>query len=277
MIAVLSALNCFSQLRVTIPSSSSLNVTFGKGSSNTGAPLQVGSTDFTYTNNVCPQPGQYSVTLADECFNVIQHDAGHIFYNPHPLENDSGYMMVVNYHASTISKTVFEDTIKNLCSSNQYLFWAGIRDLSNSACFYPNFSFIVETLSGQTIQTFQTGDIGGVTDKGAPYFGYLVPDPRTSFPVYYGGIFTLPAGINEVILKIITNPTNANSSCTNTFAIDNILLTAVGPEVSIADPASPDGWVTGTCFKNGKLIALNGSIGSGYYDFGSDGFIAESI
>ena len=118
MIAVMLAPACFSQLRVTIPSSSSLNVTFGKGSSNTGPPLQVGSTDFTYTNNVCPQPGQYSVALADECFSIIQHDAGHIFYTNHPLENDSGYMMIVNYNASTVSKTVFEDTIKNLCSSS---------------------------------------------------------------------------------------------------------------------------------------------------------------
>ncbi len=256
MITVLSASDCCSQLRVTIPSSSSLNVTFGKGSSSTGAPLQVGSTDFKYTNNACPQPGQYSVTLADECFNIIQHDAGHIFYNPHPLENDSGYMMIVNYQASTVSKTVFEDTIKNICSNNQYLFWAGIRNLSNSSCFYPNFSFIVETLSGQTIETFQTGDIGGTTDKGAPYFGFLASDPRTSFPAYYGGIFTLPAGINTVILKIITNSTNANSSCTNTFAIDNILLTPVGAEVSIADPASADGWVTGPVLKMVNLLHL---------------------
>jgi gliding motility-associated-like protein len=277
ILAFLLIPDCFSQLRVTIPASSSLNVTFGKGSNNTGAPLQVGSTDFIYTNNVCPQPGQYAVTLADNCFKIIQHDAGHIFYTVHPLENDSGYMMIANYNASTISKTVFEDTVKNLCGNNQYLFWAGIRNLSNSTCFYPNFSFVVETVSDQTIQSFQTGDIGGATDKAAPYFGYLAPDPRTSFPAYYGGIFTLPAGINDVVVKIITNPTNAYSSCTSTFAIDNIILMPVGAEINISDPSSPGGWVTGTCFKGGKPVTLNSDIGSGYYNFGGSGFVVASF
>lgn len=159
------------------------------------------------------------------------------------------------------SITVFRDTIRNLCSNSSYLFWAGIRNISQSACFYANFTFVAETISGQVIKSFQTGDIGGASDKGSPYFGYLAPDARISFPEYYGGIFSLPAGATDVILKIVTNSTNANSSCTNTFAMDNILLTPVGPALDIANKDT-DGWITGTCFNNGAPIALKGGFSS---------------
>ncbi len=224
------------------------------------------STGFTYTTDTCPAVGQYSIVKKISCFHeAFNYDAGHIFFGVHPSA-DSAYMMVANYHASTTPLIVFRDTIKNLCSNSNYLFWAGIQNLSRSACFYPNFSFVAETISGQVIQSFQTGDIGGATDKGSPYFGYLAPDARTSFPAYYGGIFSLPAGVNDIVLKIITNPTAAYPSCTNTFAIDNILLMPVGPEISIADQAT-GGWVTGTCFKNGKPVTLTSEIGTGYYDF----------
>ena len=121
-------LDCFSQLRVTIPWSSSVNVTFGEGKNNPGSPLSVGATDFIYTKDFCPAPGEYSVVNIDSCFKILQHNAGHIFFGPHPLETDSGYMMLVNYQASTTSKTVFIDTVNNLCSSSKYLFWAGIRE-----------------------------------------------------------------------------------------------------------------------------------------------------
>ena len=146
------------------------------------------------------------------------------------------------------------------------MFWAGINNRSHPACFYPNLSFVVETISGQLIQSFQTGDIGGPfgSDNAAAYFGYLVPDAKTTFPSYYGGIFSLPSGIRDIVVKIITNPTNANSSCINTFAIDNILLTPIGPDITITDPKSPDGWLTGTCFNDGNPVVLTGTIGSGY-------------
>lgn len=272
IIFLLAKLNCFTQLRVTVPSGESVNVNFGAGNTNPGLPLSVGSTDFAFTKNLCPKPGEYSVVNTDACFNTIQHDAGHFFFGVHPLENEPGYMMIANYAASPNAKTVFEDTVKNLCSNNDYLFWAGIKNLSNSTCFYPNFSFTATTLSGNVLLNFHTGNIGGANDAGAAYFGYQVPDSKTPFPSYYGGVFSLPSGVGTIILKIITNSSNANSSCTATFAIDNIILMPVGPEITITDSASSGGWITGTCFKNGKPVALNGDIGSGYYSFGNGVF-----
>ncbi|HEX5153362.1 MAG TPA: gliding motility-associated C-terminal domain-containing protein [Parafilimonas sp.] len=271
---------CFSQIRVTVPWASGLNINFGEGINNPGNPLSQGYSEFSYTPDICPAPGNYSIVNQESCFpDALSDDAGHIFFGAHPLIDSLGYMMLVNYSASPTSKIVFRDTVKDLCGSNKYLFWAGVRNLSHSRCFYPNLSFVVETPDGQEIQSFQTGDIGGGVgkDSAAPYFGYIVADPKTSFPAYYGGIFSLPAGINNIVVKIITNPTTANTSCSNTFAIDNILLTPVGPEITILDPDSPDGWLTGACFKGGDPVALTGSIRSGYYGFRKTDFVPAAF
>ena len=267
---------CFAQISVTIPSSPALTIDFGNGKINPGPLFKQFYSDFTYTTSKCPPSGSYTISNTDSCFRFIKSDAGHIFIGAHPAQEDSGYMMIATYQASAVSKTVFRDTIKNLCTNNTYLFWAGIRNLSNSKCFYPNFSFNVETLSGTLIQSFQTGDIGGgASDKGSPFFGYQAPDIKASFPYYYGGIFTLPAGITGIVLKIITNPSTAQT-CTATFAIDNILLTSVGPALSIAIPNS-DGYITSTCFQSNQPVNLAGNIGNGYYNFGDGNFIPASF
>ncbi|HVX25981.1 MAG TPA: gliding motility-associated C-terminal domain-containing protein [Parafilimonas sp.] len=263
------------QISVISPWSTSLNIDFGNGLTNPGSPFTQFYSDFTYTTNKCPAPGSYTISNTDACFGFIKNDAGHIFINSHPQQENSGYMMIANYGASSFSKTVFRDTIKNLCSNNSYLFWAGIRNLSNSKCFYPNFSFNVETLSGSLIQSFETGDIGGATDNAAPFFGYQAPDIKATFPYYYGGIFKLPSGINDVVLKILTNSSNVQT-CTTTFAIDNILLTPVGPMLSIG-MLNSEGYITSTCFQGNQPINLTSNISNGYYNFGNGYFIPSSF
>ncbi|HYJ64794.1 MAG TPA: gliding motility-associated C-terminal domain-containing protein [Parafilimonas sp.] len=267
---------CIGQISLTIPSSASLNVNFGVGKNNPGPPLSIGYSDFTYTTQDCPSPGNYSIINSGNCFLSLKHDAGHIYIGPHPSDTDAGYMMLVNYQASAISKTVFRDTVKNLCSNNSYLFWAAILGLSNSACFHANLMFSVETLTGQVIQTFQTGDIGGATDKPHPYFGYTGIDIKATFPYFYGGIFTLPAGINNVVLKILTDPAN-DLPCTATFATDNILLSPVGPNLSVSIAGQPEGWITSTCFQGNQPVNLTADIGSGYLNFNSNDFIASQF
>lgn len=267
---------CNAQINLTIPSSPSLNVNFGVGNTNPGPPLSIGYTDFTYTTDSCPPAGNYSIVNSGKCFISLKHDAGHLYIGPHPSDNDAGYMMLVNYQASAISKTVFRDTVKNLCSNNSYLFWAAILPLNNSACFHANLMLRVETLSGQLIQTFQTGDIGGATDKHSPYFGYTGIDKKATFPYFYGGIFTLPAGINDVVLKILTNSSTVQT-CTATFAIDNILLTTAGPNISASITGESGGWIASTCFQGNQPLNLTGSIGSGYFDFSTTDFIASSF
>ncbi len=272
VICIFFIVDSYTQVRVTIPWSSSLNVTFGEGATNPGPPLNVGSTGFSYSNDLCPAMGSYTiVNQTNNCPGVgsLSDDAGHIFYGVHPVVDSTGYMMLVNYQASTNSKIVFSDTVSDLCSNNTYLFWAGVRKLGATTCFYPNLSLNVETVYGEILQSFQTGDIGGVGDNAAPYFGYAGFDLKTTFPSYYGGIFKLPAGVENVVLKILTNPTNVVSNCNTVFAMDNILLTPVGPDINVNIDGNTDAWIASSCFVDGMPINLTGDIYHSYRDFGS--------
>ncbi len=269
--------NCFSQLPVTIPSGPVVNVNFGKGAANPGPPLSVGYTSYNYAKNICPAPGFYSVVNYEKCFDTSHVDAGHIFFGPHPLDGDSGYMMLANIQAAQASTILFADTVKNLCSNNAYLFWAAILNLSKSTCFYPNLTFTAQTMTGQVIQNFHTGGIGSNNDQGAPFFGYNGIDLKAPFPFFYGGIFTLPAGVTDVIIKILADPSMANPDCTATLAIDNILLNAVGPDITISNPLSPGAWILGSCFQSNQPVNINGDINSGYYNFGSGEFVNSTL
>src|SRR5690349_3198151 len=98
---------CFAQIRVTIPSSPALSIDFGNGTTNPGPPFRQFYSDFTYTTGKCPLAGNYTISNTDSCFHFIKSDAGHMFIGIHPVQEDSGYMMIATYHASTVSKTVF--------------------------------------------------------------------------------------------------------------------------------------------------------------------------
>ena len=81
-----------------------------------------------------------------------------------------------------------------LCGNRDYLFWAAIRSLIQSTCFFPSLTFSVETLSGTVIQSFPTGQMGGSTDNANWYIGFYNPLVGPVVP-FYGGTFTLPAGV----------------------------------------------------------------------------------
>ncbi len=252
---------------VTIPWSSSLNLTFGNGATNPG-PLTTGYTDFTYTTNPNPAAGFYSI------FNS-NNDAGHIFIGPSSLVQPArGYKMVVCYDGLFTPKIVFSDTLRNLCTNTKFLFWAGINNIAPANCLDPNLTFSVETLSGAIIDTFQTGNIDGPGDNFSIYYGYNDP-VRPPVP-FYGGIVQLPAGINDIVVKIITNPSTAFPQCSAVFEIDNIILMPIGPELRIFDQQDPNGWITATCFEGDIPVVLNGRVEPGHPDFGSRNYISAS-
>ena len=270
---------CSAQLRVTVPWSNSLNLNFGTGKTNPGPPLRTGSTSFTYTTDPCPPAGSYTVVSSSTCPSLTApaRDAGHFFMGAVKMPGDTGYMMLATIGASTSPQLLFADTVRNLCSNNAYLFWAGIMKTSRQTCFYPNFTLLAETSSGQLIQSFQTGNIGGPGDKPAFYPGYYDPLlPPPPFP-YYGGIVNLPAGVTELVLKIIANPSAADSHCTSNFAIDNIFFTPAGPDINISAAANPFGWITGACFDGTSPIAMNAAISDGYLNFGGVDYIKAAI
>jgi gliding motility-associated-like protein len=268
----------------TQPWSYSVNYTFGRGTTNPGAPLTGAVSDLVYTTNACPLPGQYAVTNKVDCpgLNIPKMKVGGYeigstwFYGPNQTNDEPpGYMMLASYHPSAAPRILFEKTVKGLCSGRDYLFWAAIRNLlPNSSCFYPNFSFTVETTGGALIQSFPTGDLLGSDDQAKWYPGTYFPLVGPPAP-FYGGTFTLPAGVTDIVLKIIINPSNAISECVAGIAVDNILLTPMGPNVTISIPGKPGSYITGACYLGNVPLVLNGSIGDGYQKFGTPDFVSS--
>ncbi len=249
------------QVQVTIPWSSTLNQTFGNGSVNPG-PLPIGQTDFTFTSNAVPAPGFYSVIYST-------NDAGHVFLNSRPISLPTpGYKMIVCYDGSFTSKIVYTDTVRNLCASNRYLFWAGINNAAPGNCLSPNLTFSVETISGTVIADFQTGNIDKAGGKFADYYGYS--DTKLPPVPFYGGIFQMPAGVSEIVVKVITNPSTAFPRCSAVFEIDNIILMPVGPELNISLPNG--GFITASCFQGDIPIVLNGDVKQLYHEFGKPAY-----
>jgi gliding motility-associated-like protein len=224
----------------------------------------VGHTDFTYTTNPVPAGGFYSV--------IKGNDAGHIYFGPFPITPPVGYTMIGSYSSLICPKLLFSDTVRNLCGSSRYLFWAGINNRLPSSCMMPNFTFSIETTSGAIIKTFETGNINGSPDNYSWYYGYYDRTKKPKVP-FYGGSFQLPAGVKDIVVKIIPNPTGA--ACSADFEIDNIILMPVGPDIRISSLKYPGGWKTAACFQ-GVPLELTAKIESGYRDLGSPNYVLES-
>jgi gliding motility-associated-like protein len=268
--------DCIGQL--SIPWGHALNVTFGRGGAVTGSPLSTGYTSFIYTTDPCPLPGYYTVTNKQTCTRQkkSEHDAGYIYMGAFPLVDDSGYLMLVTTSPSPYSKLLFSDTVKNLCSGMEYLFWGAMWNVTPRGCYFPDFTYSIENISGNVIQSYQTGDIGAGTDLGTWYPGHWIPSVFPDIP-YYGGSFIIPPGINEVVVKIIQNPSTAYSYCQTYIAVDNIFLTPVGPNIKITTTGNPDAFIASTCFDGHNPLILNGSIESGYLKFGTPNYIFSTF
>jgi FOG: PKD repeat len=262
--------NCSAQF--TIPWSPAVNITFGSGSSTIGPPLSNGSTSFKYTTDSCPAPGYYTVVNNQTCTNKAnsKHNAGHLFYQSIPIEDKIGYMMLVATTPMTQPKILFSDTVKNLARDMNYLFWGGMQNVGKGVCYFPSFTFSVETVSGEVIQSYKTGPIGN-GDSGTCYPGFPCPSgPGIPPPFnYYGGDFICPVGVDQVVLKIIQDPSTNYPQCLSYLTIDNIFLTPIGPNIKILGAKYPESGYVSTCFDGHNPVVIHGDIKGGDYQFGS--------
>lgn len=270
--------SCAQTYYLTQPWSYSVNYTFGRGTVNPGPRLTGASSDLVYSTTACPMPGEYVISNKVDCPGLIVpemkvggYEIGSTWYYGPILTNEEppGYMMLTSFHPSASPQILFQKTVTGLCSSRDYLFWAAIRNIAISSCWYPNLTFTVETTGGAPIASFPTGNIGtgGPDDLWNYYPGFYDPQ-RVPGPVsYYGGTFTLPAGVTDVVLKIVIDPSNAFKDCRGGLAIDNILLTPMGPDIIASIPGS-GGYVTGACFLGNVPLSLNAFIGNSYIRFG---------
>ncbi len=120
----------------------------------------------------------------------------------------------------------------------------------------PQFTFNIETTSGQILATGNTGPL--------PY-SYVPPPPPTPITPkfhFFGINFTIPAGLNNLVLKIKDDPAGY-SPCGYAFALDDIQFAAVGPaaKIAFADDVY-DGYelVKAACFQENKSIPFKGMI-----------------
>ena len=192
-----------------------VDVNFGTGT-NPGAALATGSTNYTYSNSDCPNDGSYTIrnstgSPGNGCFG----NSWFYLAEDHTPGDVNGYMMVIN--AANAPGEFFKQTVTGLCTGTTYELssWV-INLLTTGACTsnpnrFPNITFQVETTTGTVIKTYNTGNI--VAGSTAAW-------------VRQATFFTMPAGQNSVVLKLINN---APGGCGNDLAIDDIQFRACGP------------------------------------------------
>ena len=236
-----------------------ININFGEGRTNPGSPLPSKNTSFHFSPDSCPPPGSYTIT--NNLYLCPATRMGRSIDNT-PGSN-YGYMMVVNDTPSSASKLLFVDTLHQaLCSQTQYQFSAYFLNTaipgscSSSDIHRPRFTFKVETVSGQLIQSSNTGLM--------PYDYTVVPPGFTPKFHFYSVSFYPPAGGGDIVLKIEDDPAGV-ATCGYSFALDDIQLTSLGPDAQITfDGAVGTELVKSVCFQDNKTISMTGSVAAFY-------------
>ena len=236
---------------------------FGKttGTAIVAAPALPGSvTALTYSNAVCPTPGTYAIVRAvrsAECFNGEWIALSSDYTSDYDTAMSQGNMMLINHASHAAPLTVYTDTIKSpLCAGVDYTFSAALINVDqNVICAsgndFPVFAFNVESASGQVLFTDTTGTLGFAS----PAFGY-------KFSVF-GLKFKAPAGHSKLVIRINVLPSAA--LCGDDFAIDDILVSAEGPDVLANFANEPSNYVVkSVCFQDAKTITLSGSVNPFY-------------
>ena len=236
-----------------------VNITFGDALKNPGPPLPAKNTSFKYSTDSCPPPGMYTIT--NSLYRCAAYRMGRSIDNTPNSKN--GYMMLVNDTASRTSKILYIDTIKAaLCPGTSYQFSAYFLNAeipgycASTNIRHPQFTFNVETITGQILATGNTGPLS---------YDYVPPPPPTPFTPkfhFFGINFTMPAGLNNLVLKI-KDDAAGYSTCGYAFALDDIQFAAAGPtaKIAFADDVF-DGYelVKAACFQENRSIPIKGVI-----------------
>ena len=185
-----------------------INITFGTG----GSKLPASVTSFEYSGG-CPPKGKYTV---DNFFLGCGDRSWFLLAGDHTRDVGGSFMAV---NAESTPGSVYIDTAYGLCGNTTYQFSAWIMNVMQKitcggTAVLPNITFTVETISGISLATYNTGNIPITEDK---------------IWNQYGLSFKTPADISDVILTIKTNPAYG---CGSSFAIDDIIFGMCGPTVT---------------------------------------------
>ena len=186
-----------------------INYTFGSGN-NPGLPLLAATTNYQYVTTDCPGDGFYTVrNNTSNCFGSTWHNL-----NSDHTGNTNGYFMLVN--ASIQPSAFYLDTVRGLCVNTTFEFAAWVMNVvlpssCNNNSILPDLTFSIEKTDGTLLQSYNTNSIS-----------------TTAVPTWnqYGFFFTTPAGITDIVLRIINN---AQGGCGNDLALDDITFRPCGP------------------------------------------------
>lgn len=220
-----------------------VNINFGAGS-NPGAPLNAATTNYQYISTDCPNDGAYTVVnRTNSCFGSTWHT----LTSDH-TGNSNGYFMLVN--ASFQPSAFYIDTVHGLCGSTTYEFAAWIINMTkSSSCsgnpIKPNLTFRIEKKDGTVLQSYTTGDIAALANPQWKQYGFY---------------FTTPAGVQDVVIRIVNN---ANGGCGNDLALDDITFRPCGPKLipSITGNANT---VVNICKGETKTVNFSCNVSAGF-------------
>jgi gliding motility-associated-like protein len=203
-----------------------------------GTMLPAGHTGYQFTAANCPTEGYY--TIADNigsCFNGDWHTI---------QKNDAlGNIMIVN--AALSPGIVYTDTVNDLCGNTSYSFEVLTENISaTSSCnghpIKPQLSLVVETMGGNVLGTYYTGNM-------ELNRGYVYNCP-----------FWLEDGQSAVRVKVYDL---AAGGCGNDFIIDNLTILPCGPTVE-ADIVNALSTEVTVCKGSNQAIDFSSKIGEGY-------------
>lgn len=221
-----------------------VNQTFG---SDGPYALQPGQTTYKPAA-VCPNDGEYLIARGYGCYS----DSWFLLSEDHTPGDVKGNMLIVN--ASEDPGEFYRQSVPGLCNGTTYEFSVWIINLlfdgPTNGCnqfasvpLDPNILMRVELPTGQVLQTLKTG---------------TVPRTNTATWVRYATVFTLPAGQNTVVIKLINN---GPGGCGNDLALDDIQLRPCRPPLQIQ---FRDANTTTLAVCEGSATPLRSALGPGY-------------
>ncbi|RYE14205.1 MAG: T9SS type B sorting domain-containing protein, partial [Sphingobacteriales bacterium] len=192
----------------------------------------------------CPNDGFYTVrNNSTGCFSNTWHS----LISDH-TGNGNGYFMLVN--ASLQPSAFYLDTVRGLCGNTQYEFAAWVMNVilpssCNGNTNQPNLTFTIERIDGTVLQTYNSGNI-----------------PPASSPQWkqYGFFFTTPAGVADVVLRIVNN---APGGCGNDLALDDITFRPCGALLTPAITGQSSN-TSQICTGTARSVTLTCSVGPGF-------------
>jgi len=218
-----------------------INETFGSGTSTYGPPLGPGKTsslDFQATN--CPNDGYYAIlSYTSGCWgsDVTWHTT-----TDH-TSNTGGYFMLIN--ASYQPSDFYIQKVTGLCEGTTYQFAAWLLNMCGVSGILPNITMTIEKEDGTVLAKYNTGDIP-------------IINPVTW--KQYGFIFTTPAGVSTVVLRMRNN---APGGIGNDVGLDDITFRPVGPAITISSPVSATDTAV-FCAGNTNSLQLRSSVENCY-------------